>query len=62
MRQEPGGDSPTHQHVAADDIRLEGPPARRGQQDQESLLVEIAWVIIDGARVFRRLRRILARL
>lgn len=62
MSQEPRADSPTHQHVAADDIRLEGPPARHGQQDQESLIVEIAWLIIDGARVVHRLQRILARI
>jgi hypothetical protein len=37
-------------------------PARQGRRDEESLAVEIAWVIIDGAKVFRRLRRILARI
>ncbi len=45
-----------------DDIRPGGPPARHEQQDQESLVVEIAWLIIDGAKLLRRLRRILARL
>jgi hypothetical protein len=60
--QEPRAYNPAHQDVAARPIRSEEPPARHGQQNQESLLVEIAWLIIDGAKVFRRLRRILARL
>jgi hypothetical protein len=37
-------------------------PARQGRRDEESLVVEIAWLVIDGAKVFRRLRRILARI
>jgi hypothetical protein len=42
--------------------RAERLPARQGRRDEESLAVEIAWLIIDGAKVFRRLRRILARI
>jgi hypothetical protein len=62
VSQEPRAYSPAHLDVAARTIRGEEPPGRHGQQDQESLLVEIAWLIIDGAKVFRRLRRILARI
>jgi hypothetical protein len=36
-------------------------PARRDEHDWESLLVEIAWLVIEGSRVLWRLRRILAR-
>jgi hypothetical protein len=42
--------------------RAERLPVRQGRRDEESLAVEIAWLIIDGAKVFRRLRRILARI
>ena len=38
------------------------PPMRRGQRDQEPLVVEIARLVIEAATVFHRLRRILARL
>jgi len=38
------------------------PPMRRGQRDQEPLIVEIARLVIEAATVFHRLRRILARL
>lgn len=37
-------------------------PRRRERRDQEHLLVEVAWLIIEGAMVFRRLRGILARI
>jgi hypothetical protein len=42
--------------------RSEQSPAPRSQQDEESLLFELAWLIIDGARAFRRLRRITVRI
>lgn len=37
-------------------------PKSRERPDGESLLVDLAWLIIEGAVVFRRLRGILARL
>lgn len=37
-------------------------PMRRGQRDQEPVIVEVAWLVIEAARVLSRLRRILARL
>jgi hypothetical protein len=36
-------------------------PAHRDEHDWESLLVEIAWLVIEGSRVLWRVRRILAR-
>jgi hypothetical protein len=38
------------------------PPMRRGPRDQEPLIVEIAWLVIEAATAFYRLRRILTRL
>jgi hypothetical protein len=38
------------------------PPAKQNRGKQEPLLVELAWLIIEGAIAFRRLRGILARL
>lgn len=38
------------------------PPMRRGRQDEESLVVEIAWLVIEAATALYRFRRILARL
>lgn len=38
------------------------PPMRRGPRDQEPLIVEIAWLVIEAATVVYRLRRILTRL
>jgi hypothetical protein len=35
---------------------------RRGRQDEESLVVEIAWLVIEAATALYRFRRILARL
>ncbi len=37
-------------------------PAKQSKGKQEPLLVELAWLIIEGAIVFRRLGGILARL
>jgi hypothetical protein len=37
-------------------------PKSRERPDRESLLVDFAWLIIEAAVVFRRLRGILARL
>jgi len=37
-------------------------PMRRGPRDEEPLIVEIAWLVIEAATVLYRLRRILARL
>jgi len=45
-----------------EESRAEKLPARQGPRDEESLVVEIAWLIIDGAKLFRRMRRILARI
>lgn len=38
------------------------PPMRRGPRDEEPLIVEIAWLVIEAATVLYRLRRILTRL
>jgi len=39
------------------------PPRRRAaNQDAEPLLVALAWLIIEGAGLFRRVRGILARI
>jgi hypothetical protein len=38
------------------------PPMRRGQQDEEPLVIEMAWLVIEAATALYRLRRILARL
>jgi hypothetical protein len=48
--------------TGVEEPRAERVPARQGRRAEESLAVEIAWLIIDGAKVFRRLRRILARI
>jgi hypothetical protein len=34
----------------------------RGRQDEEPLVIEMAWLVIEAATAFYRLRRILARL
>jgi len=38
------------------------PLRRRGPRDEEPLVVEIAWLVIEAATVLYRLRRILTRL
>ena len=39
------------------------PPLRRAaSRDSEPLLVELAWLVIEGAVLFRRVRGILARI
>jgi hypothetical protein len=38
------------------------PPMRRGPRDDEPLIVEIAWLVIEATTVVYRLRRILTRL
>jgi hypothetical protein len=53
--------SPAHPEVGGEEVRVERPPVRRGHQDEEPLVVEIAWLVIEGARVVWRLGRILAR-
>jgi hypothetical protein len=60
-RESPGG-STEERGTEVEEPRAERLPTRQGRRDEESLAVEIAWVIIDGAKVFRRLRRILARI
>ena len=40
---------------AEPDTQAHHPPMRRGSRDQEPLVVEIAWLIIEGAVVFQRL-------
>jgi len=37
------------------DTQAHYPPMCRGSRDQEPLVVEIAWLIIEGAVVFQRL-------
>jgi hypothetical protein len=37
------------------DTQAHHPPMRRGSRDQEPLVVEIAWLIIEGAVIFQRL-------
>jgi hypothetical protein len=46
------------------DVAPVSPPSRRRSvgQDSESLLVALAWLIIEGAVLFRRVRGILARI
>ncbi len=39
------------------DTQAHHPPMCRGSRDQEPLVVEIAWLIIEGAVVFQRLCR-----
>jgi hypothetical protein len=34
----------------------------RSRPEQELLIVELAWLVIEGARLFQRLRRILVRI
>jgi len=38
------------------------PPMHRGRQDEEPLVIEMAWLVIEAATAIYRLRRILARL
>ena len=38
------------------------PPMRGEPRDQEPLIIEIAWLVIEAATAFYRLRRILTRL
>lgn len=48
--------------VATDVPPLAPPPRRRSVgRESEPLLVELAWLVIEGAVLFRRLRGILAR-
>jgi hypothetical protein len=44
------------------DMQGHYPPMRRGPRDEEPLIVEIAWLVIEAATVVYRLRRILTRL
>jgi hypothetical protein len=53
---------PARPEVGGEEDRVDRPPARRGRRDEEPLVVEIAWLIIEGARVVWRLGRILARI
>ena len=50
--------------VEKTDVAPVSPPSRRRSvgQDSESLLVALAWLIIEGAVLFRRVRGILARI
>jgi hypothetical protein len=38
------------------------PPVPRSRAEQELLIVELAWLVIEGAHLFQRLRRILVRI
>jgi hypothetical protein len=38
------------------------PPVARSRPEQELLIVEVAWLVIEGAHLFQRLRRILVRI
>lgn len=63
MEQERTRESPGPMAVQAEpDKQGDRPPMRRGQRDQEPVIVEIAWLVIEGARLFQRLRRILGRI
>ena len=56
-------DGPERGVEKTDVTPLNPPPKRRSVgQDSEPLLVSLAWLIIEGAVVFRRLRGILARI
>jgi len=56
-------DGPEH-GVEKTDVAPVSPPSRRRSvgRDSESLLVALAWLIIEGAVLFRRVRGILARI
>jgi hypothetical protein len=60
--QERQGGSTEERGAEVEEPRAERLPARQGRRDEESLVVEIAWLIIDGAKLLRRARRILARI
>jgi hypothetical protein len=56
-------EGPEHGAEKTDVAPLASPPRRRSvAQDAEPLLVSLAWLIIEGAMVFRRVRGILARI
>jgi hypothetical protein len=56
-------DGPEHGVVKTDTAPVGPSPRRRAvDQDAEPLLVALAWLIIEGAVVFRRVRGILARI
>jgi len=38
------------------------PPVARSRPERELLIVELAWLVIEGAHLFQRLRRILVRI
>ena len=56
-------DGPEHGVEKTDVAPLGLPPRRRSVgRESEPLLVELAWLVIEGAVLFRRLRGILARI
>jgi len=56
-------DGPEHGGEKTDVAPLGPPPRRRSVgRESEPLLVELAWLVIEGAVLFRRLRGILARI
>lgn len=56
------GGSREQRGAEMEESRAERLPARQGRRDEESLVVKIAWLVIDGAKLLRRVRRILARI
>jgi hypothetical protein len=56
-------DGPEHGVEKADAASLSPPPRRHSVgQDSEPLLVALAWLVIEGALLVRRLRGLLARI
>lgn len=57
-------DNREHGTEKTDDVApLDPPPRRRSpRRDSEPLLVELAWLVIEGAVCLRRLRGLLARI
>jgi hypothetical protein len=60
--QERQGGSTEERGTEVEEPRAERLPVRQGCGDEESMVVEIAWLIVDGAKLLRRMRRIPARL
>jgi len=56
-------DGPEHGVEKTEVAPFSPPPRRRSVgRESEPLLVELAWLVIEGAVLFRRLRGILARI
>ncbi|MFI5341721.1 MAG: hypothetical protein ACHQ7N_18005 [Candidatus Methylomirabilales bacterium] len=56
-------DAPAGGREKTDIAPPDSPPVRRAAgRESEPLLIELAWLVIEGAVLFRRLRGILARI